>query len=297
MDKPKLVIHVGLPKTGSTSLQVWCDSNRQTLADEGVHYPQPEQGQGKHANAVLQLLDGDVSAFEQVTSQTLSRITLISNEGFSNHLWDFKEPGISRAKEILQGFDVTAYAVHRDYESWSRAWWKQCSQNGYVDQYVYGTPKTLEQFRNEERVRRLHDIDQIRKGFETRFGITEIVFTQKPSDWYRDLCQLLELKDPAPEPAKREHVSPPIEMIELIRIANAFRPETKLRSLYFSCLQRFVKSGHDQLALHANVGCSPEQLKAVLDFVQRLGPVEEKARILHGRFIQSLNEEPERYID
>lgn len=36
----KLLLHVGPPKTGATSLQHAFDENRQILIDHGIYYPQ-----------------------------------------------------------------------------------------------------------------------------------------------------------------------------------------------------------------------------------------------------------------
>ena len=36
---PRLVLHMGLPKTGTTALQVWCVRNRGWLQEHGVWYP------------------------------------------------------------------------------------------------------------------------------------------------------------------------------------------------------------------------------------------------------------------
>ena len=37
----KMFLHIGLPKTGSTSLQFWAFAHRKALAQQGIFYPEP----------------------------------------------------------------------------------------------------------------------------------------------------------------------------------------------------------------------------------------------------------------
>jgi hypothetical protein len=63
---PRIIFHAGTPKTGTTSLQLFMDRNRDALLDRGVLYPRagvlppPEP---KHHWIVTSLLNGDVANF------------------------------------------------------------------------------------------------------------------------------------------------------------------------------------------------------------------------------------------
>lgn len=46
--KPRLIIHLGLPKTGSTSLQTFLRENAAALADAGIHYPKVREENADH---------------------------------------------------------------------------------------------------------------------------------------------------------------------------------------------------------------------------------------------------------
>ena len=55
-----LYLHIGLPKTGTTSIQNYLFENREALMQRGVCYPKPLASVGHHAEALL-FFEGEAS--------------------------------------------------------------------------------------------------------------------------------------------------------------------------------------------------------------------------------------------
>lgn len=90
---PRLVIHVGPHKTGSTSVQAAFHEQRARLARDGIFYPQPPAGEfpESHSDAAFLLLHGKRREFDAwlMDSWRQARVAacdtlLLSSEEFSN---------------------------------------------------------------------------------------------------------------------------------------------------------------------------------------------------------------------
>lgn len=92
---PRLVIHVGPHKTGSTSVQAVFHEQRERLAADGVFYPPPPAGEfpESHSDAAFLLLQGKTREFDAWLMASWSQARkaacdalLLSSEEFSNAL-------------------------------------------------------------------------------------------------------------------------------------------------------------------------------------------------------------------
>lgn len=132
----RLVLHMGIPKTGSSALQVAFAQRREKLARLGVHYPQSpsdlraERGQVTAGNGVLLrqlLVDRDQATaldrqFELVTETLQSsgnRHVLYSSE----LLFGFLPDRLAKLRDLarVQGYQMHAalYVRNRDAHAWS----------------------------------------------------------------------------------------------------------------------------------------------------------------------------------
>ena len=103
----RLVIHVGLHKTGSTSVQSAFHEHRSRLIDRGVFYPRPPAGDfpESHSDAAFLLLNGQTPEFEawlmdawRQARAAACDVLLLSSEEFSN------AQVMPRLREALQRF-------------------------------------------------------------------------------------------------------------------------------------------------------------------------------------------------
>jgi hypothetical protein len=128
-------IHIGLHKTGSTSLQHFLQLNEERLAERGWHIPRAGRGKGKGANqhnlawhlANRPRFREDVGGLDEVAAEVArSPNTVISAEGLENLLDD----QIERLRDACGGHDfkVIAYLRRQDGLITSRYW--QAVQTG-----------------------------------------------------------------------------------------------------------------------------------------------------------------------
>ena len=157
--KPKIILHCGAPKTGSTSFQHLLYANHDLLAKAGFYCPAVSRK--KRMKDDIRLLlgeilrpDNDNQAFlyrirevlEQIQSETGAHTLIISNEGmlgkpFSRKSRKFYETADGHAERIrlaLEGYDVEARFVIRDYAGFLPSW--------YVQSVRMGSRLTLEKF-------------------------------------------------------------------------------------------------------------------------------------------------------
>lgn len=132
----RLILHVGAPKTGTTSVQVFLYEHREALRRRGILYPieglagmrvpkhqwvhhflHPDLRKERFARQLALALDeadGD------------TRTTILSTEGIFNHWWDYGGP----AREVLSllgaYFDLACIVWLREPASFFRSYYVQC---------------------------------------------------------------------------------------------------------------------------------------------------------------------------
>ena len=121
--KFKLVIHAGIPRTGSTSIQTFLSSNRKKLLKQGIHYPFPEDVH--HAKMAWSLKRNRMTGGE-LSKLLLAEIEkadvptlLLSAEAFSaSRRLDWMDP-------VLEHFDVVVHFYLRRQDDWLMSWYNQ----------------------------------------------------------------------------------------------------------------------------------------------------------------------------
>ena len=69
--KKKVILHIGLPKTGTTALQHWCCQNRQNMRRAGVDYPeQVEALTPRHQFVVNEIRAGKFPIMKEVLARS-----------------------------------------------------------------------------------------------------------------------------------------------------------------------------------------------------------------------------------
>lgn len=159
--KKKIILHIGLPKTGSTALQQALYQSREALLRQGVLYPEQvhRRDDPKH-NFVLDLVrkgqGHDVSS--ERGYRAASRI-VISNEAISN---DFYLHGAEKNRQLAELLrthgELEICMVLRRESDWLRSYYKQAVINQPVmGKSHYQNSLPIDAFRELDPVRRLLD--------------------------------------------------------------------------------------------------------------------------------------------
>ena len=146
-DRPKLVLHIGTHKTGTTTIQKFAAANRAELSALGLHYPAliPSFGPrnpGHHHFAHALSDEGSPSVTRQealafidkVREDAGDRTVLLSAEPFFRHVlgardgadyWTARRNYIRAVAEALSGFDVTVVVVFRRLDDFVQSLYKE----------------------------------------------------------------------------------------------------------------------------------------------------------------------------
>ena len=189
--KRRLMLHVGMPKTGSSALQQWCHAHSDRLLDQSIRYPQPSNGteMPKHQFVVENLLSGDFSQTAAALSEGGEETIILTTEGLTNHLYDFRPSSLAKLRTALEPFNVTVFMVHRKTDDWLKSYHKQCEINPNLAQYAYGLGLELSQFRRVPRVAKLANVNALVEDC-VAYGAAETIAETYESDWARRFLEV-----------------------------------------------------------------------------------------------------------
>ncbi len=121
---PHVYLHIGTPKTGTTSFQAWCAQNRKALRRQGVLYPR-SLGPVNHIKAMVysaDFVDGDrLSRRNSVTTpEELERFRAELETAFSNEVTSVRPSAVLVSNEHLYSRLVSESMVRRAKDLVSR---------------------------------------------------------------------------------------------------------------------------------------------------------------------------------
>lgn len=179
---PRLVVHCGLPKTGTTSLQAHFFDNAAAYRDIGIHYPTDgaDPRDLNHAWLSKALRDGDTAQL----GDTLERCppdchtVLLSDESLFVEMPGLGEAAREALANVLAPYPVTAVMVARDRTAWMRSFYLQSVQNrrpGPITpqpsaRNLWQTPLSYAGFFAQPYCRALLDFDDMRRRIGNALG-------------------------------------------------------------------------------------------------------------------------------
>ncbi len=246
--KPKLILHVGLPKTGSSALQNFLSENAGSLMACGVEYPISflSRNLRKHSWLIESLMQEDLSKLSYVLENANKKSNIVlSSEGLTNHLYDFSERGLAKFREETKNYDVTIVLILRDLEGWLRSYYRQSvvnPNNGMSE--LYATKLSFEEFSVHPHMCRLADFANLQLALKDAFGASRLVPLDYAGEWFKELCVELGI-EPSDFPAlERKNEGVPDWVIALmLRVNRLERPEGE-RELWRAAIQQYCSTGH-----------------------------------------------------
>ena len=256
----KIVLHVGLPKTGTSALQLWCNNNREALHEFGNDYPEPDKNLSdpKHEFLVPDLQRNDLEKLRRILAENQWDVILLSTEGLTNHLYDFDPNALQTFRDLTVGYEVTIFLVAREEGSWLRSYYKQLVVNPPITEYNYATPLHYPAFCQLPRVRRLTDIPTLRTDLEAAFGAKEIVMAQYEEDWTATFLGVLGMANSTRRiEFDQVHDSVSDDLAELIRQVNAMQLPHQDRAAFLACVQACFLTNNHTLQHRYKFPCEP----------------------------------------
>ena len=282
---PRIVLHVGLPKCASTTLQVWAHENRDMLRAHGVCYPQPSPGTGvpKHQELVRAFLQSRFQAAEARVAPVPEPVLFLSTEGFSNHFYDLeRNPWAAvRMRALFRGSRLSLLMITREKDAWARSYHQQQIVNPPNPRYLHGSSLQFDDFLQQDRVRRLYNWEKLAVDLQEFYGAETIVQTSVEGDWQRVVTEHLGIPHmlDSLKNFPRQNLGLTRHATELLRQANAFGIETG-RNIFIrllSHIDRHLDAGKDVPPFAGFLG-KQEETQAIAQLVSRLQATDGNAR-------------------
>ncbi len=250
--KRRLLLHVGLPKTGTSALQRWCYANSGRFLEQSIRYPTPsaDTEMPKHQFIVSDLMTGDLSRTARAVAEGGEECTVLTTEGLTNHLYDFRPIGLEKIRDLFEAFHLTAFLVHRKPEDWLRSYHKQCAINPRIAEYCYGTGLDLHGFGELPRVRKLMNVPNLGQDCAAAFGAQEVVTADYESDWLARFLGLCGYTPTEKVELEVTNESLPDWLFEAVLRINRQPFSDHARIAWLGSLQRFASSRHIGLRKH-----------------------------------------------
>ena len=263
MVRKKLVIHAGLPKTGTSALQELLLSHSERLLEEGIWYPDwfpsPTEtfhrffiNELRHEPALVQT-EKLLAQADQSNVQTL----LLSIEGVTLHA-DHLDPVAGERFAVLStDWDVEIFVVLRSTEKWLVSLYRQCvihppirNRPSHIEM-LYATGLTYGDFATRDHVRALCDREKIAARFAKIFPEADVQFLEYGPDFisnFTDRAGLSELVDASAAP--RANTTLPEPYLEVIRQVNAKSSSWSVHRLVRAVISRATGGGNVHMALY-----------------------------------------------
>lgn len=163
MNRRRLVIHPGMPKTGTSALQRFLWENRDTLSRNGWVYPDHviSEADPRHQFLYTCFYRRRFRALVKCINETSGDI-ILSTEGICTHLFGLDE----HSPEFLDataGLSVEVVVVHREKTAWLQSLYAQVRKNG-------NTTTGFEEFCQRDGIRLGCDQRAVNQRLRSLFG-------------------------------------------------------------------------------------------------------------------------------
>ncbi len=255
----RLLLHLGLPKTGTKALQAWLRAHRDTLLAAGICYPDMfPPGYDKHVFMMPQLMGKPKpDRIAQLLDEAEAETILLSNEGLSNHFYDFDVRALERFRATTSRVETILLFATRSPERWLASYYKQCvlnPKNGASDHW--GTDQTLEEIRTHPRIRALMNHDQLLSDMMSSYGAREVwrIDFDDPG-WFPELLARLGIDGSDGMLLPRINSAIPDWAIEALRQINRLCPKDADRIAWKAAVQKHLETdNHVLLNAEATAG-------------------------------------------
>ncbi len=245
----KLIIHVGTPKTGTTSIQTYLDKKQLKLRKKGILYPHnikslknptAPKHQWFEKNLVSTRLDHFLENFKNIMAQVNedTHTIILSSEGIYNYWWNFSDESKDLLCELSKLFDVKVWVWFREPLAFIESYYKQCIRNPQLENNpCYGKNLSFADMLDIEWFAQHLDYQGFVTECQALFGKNNILVFKYEGDVVQDVIKQLGLDTPHDNPTPRQNQSLNSASIALLRTINRYDLNAKDKALLTSHLK------------------------------------------------------------
>lgn len=239
----KLILHVGTPKTGTTSLQTYFDKRQRKLRGKGILYPHNIQNiknpsAPKHqwfeknliSTHVVNFLENFKNIIAQVKDDT--HTIILSSEGIYNYWWDFPDASKDLLSVLAQHFDVEIWVWFREPLAFIESYYKQCIRNPQLEHNpCYGKDLSFAEMLDIEWFAKHLDYQGFIGECQALFGEDQVLAFNYEGDVVQTVVSKLGLATSHDNPTPRQNRSLNAAAIALLRTINRYEVTAKDKAL------------------------------------------------------------------
>lgn len=255
MHKQTYIVHIGLPKCASTSLQFYMWNNRKWFHQQGFSYPDSLESDKipKHQHLVGSFMRGEFDPSRITTGDPSIHTTILSTEGLTNHLYDFKPQGVAAFRDFLAPHATIGLLLKREKAAWLRSYYIQCALNPVVSSAPhYATALELDAFCQLEQVSRLADFEQVAQDAASAFGFDRVESVDCDQDMLANISRTTGLPVAPNVDLPRQNTSPPARIVEIIRQINTHASGQRQREAWLGIVQAWSQTGNTIMKSYAD---------------------------------------------
>lgn len=239
VDKLKLIIHAGTPKTGTTSLQTYLDKKQRKLRGKGILYPHnlddiQNPNAPKHQwfekNLVTTNLHSFLANFKNVLTQVTedTHTIILSSEGIYNYWWDFPDASKAILSELGQLFDVNVWVWFREPLAFIESYYKQCIRNPQIQNNpCYGKDLSFPEMLDIPWFSQHLNYQGFVTDCQTLFGENSVSAFNYQGDVVQEVMQKLGLATAHDNPTPRQNKSVNGVVTQLLKTINHYNIKAK----------------------------------------------------------------------
>jgi len=249
VEQLKLIIHVGTPKTGTTSLQTYLDKKQRKLRGKGILYPHnleriQNSSAPKHQwfekNLVTTHVENFLKNFKNIISQVKqdTHTIILSSEGIYNYWWDFPDESKDILRVLGKRFGIEIWIWFREPLVFIESYYKQCIRNPQIENNLcYGKNLSFAEMLEIEWFAQHLDYQGFVTECQTLFGKNNVSVFKYQGDVVQEVIQKLGLATPHDNPTSRKNQSLNSASIALLRTINDYDIKAKDKALLIPYLK------------------------------------------------------------
>lgn len=279
----RVIIHCGLPKTGTTAIQDWFAEHSQLLQSRNILYPEefPSSKARFHRFLIhelrtqsgMKLTERIIMSARQQGIETL----ILSIEGITAHIDKIRPDMAKRLQKILGNDHLDIVVTLRSFQPWVRSIYRQCVitppirdvRSGHSNlERQYGCTLTLDEFSSRKDIIEIADQCAIQSRLKEMFPEASINFLEHGEKLLETFLCFVKLPVPITSADNKfRNSSIPDSFIKLLQLANHWSKNAEIDKSIRAAINQNLTHDHVHLGLYKFDSKPSLELRALFAFV------------------------------